>query len=76
MRNYRDRAALFASGRIDCIGLANGLVTMENLWQAYNTERRARMGNFDERRALQDQEIYASVDAAESNFEQSGCRRP
>jgi proteasome lid subunit RPN8/RPN11 len=76
VRNYRERAALFASGRIDCIGLANGLVTMEKLWLAYNAERRARMGNFDERRALQDQAIYASVDSAESNFEQSGCRRP
>ncbi len=76
VRNYRDRAQLFASGRIDCGGLANGLVAIESLWPSYNAERRARMANFDQRRALQDQGTYASVDSVESSFEQSGCRRP
>lgn len=76
VRNYRDRAALFASARIDCNGLASALVAMENVYFAYNGERRARMNNFDEQRAIQDQALYASVDSAESNFEQSGCRRP
>jgi len=76
VRNYHDRAQLFASSRIDCSGLANGLVSVESLWNAYNVERRARMANFDERRALQDQAMYASVDSVESRFEQSGCPRP
>ena len=76
VRNYYGRAELFDNGRIDCSGLANGLVAMENLWMTYNAERRARMANFDQRRALDDQAIYASVDSVESNFEQSGCRRP
>jgi pimeloyl-ACP methyl ester carboxylesterase len=76
VRSYRDRAELFASGRLDCGGLANGLVAIENLWPTYNAERRARMATFDQRRALQDQGMYASVDSVESSFEQSACRRP
>jgi len=76
VRNFQDRAALFASGRMDCGGLAKGLVLIENLWIAYNTERRARMASFDQRRATQDQALYAAVDSVESGFEHSGCPRP
>ena len=76
VRNFQDRAALFESGRMDCNGLASGLVAIENLWITYNTERRARMTAFDQRRATQDQALYASVDAVESRFERSGCPRP
>lgn len=76
VRNFHDRAALFASGRMDCNGLASGLVAMENLWITYNTERRARMAAFDQQRATQDQAMYAAVDSAESSFERSGCPRP
>jgi hypothetical protein len=76
VRNFQERAALFASGRMDCGGLASGLVSIENLWISYNTERRARMTTFDQRRAYQDQRMYAAVDSVESRFEQSGCPRP
>ena len=76
VRNFHDRAALFASGRMDCNGLANGLVGIENLWIVYNTERRARMTSFDQRRATQDQAMYTAVDSVESRFERSGCPRP
>jgi len=76
VRNFQDRAALFASGRMDCNGLATGLVAVENLWATYNIERRARMASFDQRRATQDQAMYASVDSVESGFERSGCPRP
>jgi hypothetical protein len=76
VRSYHERADLFASSRVDCSGLANGLVAIESLWMTYNAERRARMATFDQRRAFQDQAMYASVDSVESNFEQSGCRRP
>ena len=76
VRNFQDRAALFASGRMDCGGLASGLVSVENLWSTYNVERRARMASFDARRATQDQAMYAAVDAVESGFERSGCPRP
>ncbi len=76
VRNFRDRAALFADGRMDCGGLATGLVAVENLWPTYNLERRARMAAFDQRRASQDQAVYAAVDSVESRFEHSGCPRP
>jgi len=76
VRNFQDRAALFADGRMDCGGLANGLVSIENLWISYNTERRARMAAFDQGRASKDQTMYAAVDQVESRFEQSGCPRP
>ena len=76
LRNFQDRAALFATGRMDCNGLASGLVAIENLWIVYNTERRARMASFDQRRATQDQAMYAAVDSVESRFERSGCPRP
>ena len=76
VRNFQDRASLFASGRMDCGGLASGLVSIENLWISYNTERRARMTAFDQHRAIQDQSMYAAVDSVESRFEHSGCPRP
>jgi proteasome lid subunit RPN8/RPN11 len=74
--NFQDRAALFASGRMDCGGLATGLVSIENLWTSYNAERRARMASFDPPRATRDQAMYAAVDSVESRFEHSGCPRP
>jgi hypothetical protein len=76
VRNFQDRASLFATGRMDCGGLASGLVSIENLWISYNTERRARMAAFDQHRAIQDQSMYAAVDSVESRFEHSGCPRP
>jgi len=76
VRNFQDRAGLFANGRMDCGGLASGLVSIENLWISYNTERRARMAAFDQRRASQDQAMYTAVDEVESRFERSGCPRP
>jgi hypothetical protein len=76
VRGFQDRAALFASGRMDCSGLASGLVAIENLWITYNTERRARMASFDPQRMTKDQALYASVDSVEGRFERSGCPRP
>ena len=76
VRNFQDRASLFKDGRMDCGGLATGLVSIENLWITYNSERRARMAAFDQRRASQDQAMYAAVDSVESRFEHSGCPRP
>jgi len=77
VRIFQDRAALFASGRMDCNGLASGLVAIENLWMSYYAERRARMAAFDQQRATQDQSMYATVrDSVESRFESSGCPRP
>ena len=76
VRNYHDRAVLFANHQIDCAGLARGLVAIENLWINYNAERRERMTSFDARRTARDQGLYGAVDSVESSFEQSKCRRP
>jgi hypothetical protein len=76
VRNFNDRAALFASGRMDCGSLGQAIVEMERLWIAYNSERRARMATFDLRHVTKDQAQYAAVDSVERRFEQSGCQRP
>ncbi|HEY6090853.1 MAG TPA: hypothetical protein VIV83_02590, partial [Gemmatimonadales bacterium] len=76
VRNFQDRAALFSSGRMDCGGLANGLVAIENLWISYNTERKARMASFDPPRVARDQALWASVDSVSRRFDNSGCPRP
>jgi hypothetical protein len=76
VRNYHERATLFANRQIDCAALARGLVTIENLWITYNTERTARIASFDARRAARDQGLYAGVDSVESQFERSHCQRP
>jgi hypothetical protein len=76
VRNFQDRARLFASGQVDCAGLGTGLVSVENLWITYSTERRARVAAFDQRRAMQDQSLYAAVDSVSRRFDNSGCPRP
>ena len=76
VRNFQDRARLFASGQVDCAGLATGLVSVENLWIRYSTERRARVAAFDQRRAVQDQALYSAVDSVSRRFDNSGCPRP
>ncbi|HTI05035.1 MAG TPA: hypothetical protein VL549_06950 [Gemmatimonadales bacterium] len=76
VRNFQDRAALFANGRMDCGGLANGLVAIENLWISYNTERKARMASFDPPRVARDQALWASVDSVSRRFDDSRCQRP
>ncbi|HZE93377.1 MAG TPA: hypothetical protein VEZ49_01625 [Gemmatimonadales bacterium] len=76
VRNFQDRTRLFASGQVDCAGLATGLVSVENLWITYSTERRARVASFDQRRSMQDQALYAAVDSVSRRFDNSGCPRP
>jgi hypothetical protein len=76
VRNFQDRARLFASGQMDCAGLATGLVSVENLWIVYSTERRARVASFDSPRLTKDQSLYAAVDSVSRRFDNSGCPRP
>jgi hypothetical protein len=76
VRNFQDRAGLFANGRMDCGGLASGLVSVESLWATYNIERRARMASFDASRVSRDQALWASVDSVSRRFDDSGCPRP
>jgi len=76
VRNFQDRAALFDGGRMDCNGLASGLVTVESAWSTYSVERRARLASLDQPRVVRDQALYASVDAVSRRFDTSGCPRP
>jgi hypothetical protein len=76
VRNFQDRARLFASGQMDCGGLATGLVAVDNLWITYNTERKARLASFDPARVARDQSLWASVDSVSRRFDNSGCPRP
>jgi len=76
VRNFQDRAALFGSGRMDCGGLATGLVAVDNVWITYSTERRARLASFDPERVTRDQALWASVDSVSRRFDDSGCPRP
>jgi len=76
VRNYHDRAALFARRQIDCAGLARGYAAIQNIWIDYNTERKVRIALFDPRRAARDQGLYASVDSVDGQFERSHCQRP
>jgi proteasome lid subunit RPN8/RPN11 len=76
VRNFQDRARLFASGQMDCGGLARGLVAVDNLWITYNNERKGRLASLDPQRAARDQGLWASVDSVSRHFDNSGCPRP
>ena len=75
VRNFGERATLFARGQLPCAGLARGLAAVENRWIAYNTARRG-AGVLDAAHTARDQTLYAGVDSVERRFEQSGCPRP
>ena len=75
VRNFGERAALYARGQLPCAGLARGLTDVENRWIAYNAARR-NAGVLDAAHAVRDQTLYAGVDSVERRFEQSGCSRP
>jgi hypothetical protein len=76
VRSFQDRAGLFDSGKLDCNGLANGLVAVETTWLVYFNERKARLASLDQPRVDRDQQLYAAVDAVARRFEGSGCPRP
>jgi len=75
VRNFGERAALYARGQLPCAGLARGLTDVENRWIAYNAARRS-AGVLDAAHAARDQVLYAGVDSVERRFERSGCPRP
>lgn len=75
VRDFGERAGLFARGQLPCGGLARSLSTVEKRWLAYNTARRA-AGVLDAAHAARDQTLYAGVDSVERRFDQSGCPRP
>ena len=58
-----------------CPGLGLALVAVEDAWTQYNVGKR-KAGSLDGTRFLRDQQLYASVDTVERDFDRSGCTRP
>ncbi len=58
-----------------CPGLGLALVAVEDAWTRYNVGKR-KAGSLDGTRYLRDQQLYASVDTVERDFDRSGCTRP
>jgi hypothetical protein len=70
------RARLFHSRQMRCPDLARGLILVEERWTEYNTARAANGAARDSAHTALDRSLYASVDAAEHQFEESACPRP
>jgi hypothetical protein len=75
VRGYGDRMKLYGASQLDCPGLAQGLVAVEDLWTEYNVGKR-RAPPLDATRSTRDQNLYAAVDSVERHFDRSGCARP
>jgi len=60
-----------------CPGLGLALVAVEDAWTRYNVvKRKAGSIGGDGTRYLRDQQLYATVDTVERDFDRSGCTRP
>jgi soluble lytic murein transglycosylase-like protein len=70
---YLDRAAVFDAGERDCRLLATALRGVDQLWVAYNAQRRRLDAPLDSLRTLRDQAAYANVEAVDTHFGRSGC---
>jgi proteasome lid subunit RPN8/RPN11 len=75
VRGYSDRMKLFGASQLDCVGLAQGLVQVEDLWTEYNVGKRL-APPLDASRSTRDQNLYAAVDSVERHFDRSACPRP
>jgi hypothetical protein len=75
VRGYGDRVKLFGASQLDCAGLAQGLVQVEDLWTEYNVGKR-QAPPLDASRTTRDQNLYAAVDSVERHFDRSSCQRP
>lgn len=72
---YETSMRQFAARRVNCEGLSQALVAVEDAWTDYNVGKR-RAGSLDPARASRDQSLYAAVDSVERAFDRSGCPRP
>ena len=70
------RVRLFQSRQMQCPDLARGLVLVEERWAEYNAAQAANGVPHDSVHVTLDRSLYAGVDAAERQFEQSNCPRP
>jgi hypothetical protein len=75
VRVYGDRMRQFGGSQIDCTGLSQGLVAVEDVWTEYNVGKQ-QTRSLDAPRARRDQTLYATVDSVERHFDRSGCPRP
>ncbi|HEY6853998.1 MAG TPA: hypothetical protein VI139_07110, partial [Gemmatimonadales bacterium] len=76
VRNYGDRARLFASGQITCVDLARGFAAVENQMMEYGTARKALKRSLDPSHAARDEALFAAVDTVDAQFDRSRCPRP
>ena len=63
------------ANQTSCPGLGLALVAMEDAWTRYNVGKR-KAGSLEGSRYTRDQQLYASVDSVERDFDRSGCTRP
>ncbi len=76
VRNYGDRARLFASRQITCAELTRGFAAVENQMLAYGTARKALRRPLDPAHVARDQALFAAVDTVDAQFDRSRCPRP
>jgi len=76
VRNYGDRAGLFASRQITCAELTRGFAAVENQMLAYGTARKALRRPLDPAHLARDQALFAAVDTVDAQFDRSRCPRP
>lgn len=76
VRNYGDRARLFASRQITCAELTRGFAAVENQMLAYGTARKGLKRPLDPTHVARDQALFAAVDTVDAQFDRSRCPRP
>jgi proteasome lid subunit RPN8/RPN11 len=72
---YETSMRQFDARRVNCEGLSQALVAVEDAWTDYNVGKR-KAGGLDAAHASRDQSLYAAVDSVERSFDRSGCQRP
>ncbi|HMA38487.1 MAG TPA: hypothetical protein VKP10_00325 [Gemmatimonadales bacterium] len=72
---YETSMRQFDAKRVNCQGLSQALVAVEDAWTDYNVGKR-KAGSLDAAHASRDQSLYAAVDSVERSFDRSGCQRP
>lgn len=74
--NYMRHTTLFDTKQLDCPGLRDRLVAVEERGMAYYAEQRAQAAPLDPARAAKHRSFYWGIDSVQSHFNRSGCTRP
>src|SRR5512143_200576 len=72
---YETSMRQFDAKRVNCQGLSQALVAVEDAWTDYNVGKR-KAGSLDAAHASRDQSLYAAVDSFERSFNSSVYQRP